>query len=364
MNRYRFTIIMLLIVSAYTFIFHGKEFYFTAFKGGQEYNQGTAALEKEHYDKAIEFLKKAIRKNPILAEAYLNLGFAYAKTDQKDDARNQIQTAIELLKNGRHIETKDQFSIEQKLSNAYKNLALLIFRPMIDEFIQDAQPAKVLEYHELMSESLRNAQHYSTNPSVIQKNITLIATQKSFDIATSHYNLAAKNMEKNDYRLAVQNLNDALEIKPDYSEALILLGIIYQSANESDLSIKNYEKALEIQPEEIRILNTLAKIYGKKGEFKKGIDFYLRSIKISPEQSGTIYNIAVFLQASEQNQTAIEYFKKYIIMNPGAEDISEVKNRIEILSSPITELPSISQDQEISDTTPIDEWENDIVQNL
>ena len=329
--RYRITLISLFVISMLIFFFQGKDFMFTMFKGGKEYNEGTKLLEKKDFAGSIEFFDMAIEKNPLFSEAYLNLGYAHAHLEQYDQAETDIWTAIELLKNSHHIETEDKTHLHQKISHAYKNLAILVYQQKIKESIRNGKPGEVLKNHEHYLQCIHQALESDPKQTDLNKYLDLHEKNKSLDIANAYYQSAMIQLESENLRIAEQNLKDALQQYPNHQDSHLSLGIIYQSFNETDKSIDHFEKSLQNTNDEIHILNTLSELYASKTEFDKAIEYYQRSIKMDPNQSGVIYNIAAFFKELGNTQESISYFQMYLDMEPNAPDKNNVDQIIKLL---------------------------------
>ena len=56
------------------------------------------------------------------------------------------------------------------------------------------------------------------------------------------------------YRQAIEDLNRAIEIKPDYAEAYNNRGIAYKGLGNYNQAIKDFDRAIEIKPNSCRCL--------------------------------------------------------------------------------------------------------------
>ena len=79
-------------------------------------------------------------------------------------------------------------------------------------------------------------------------------------------------------------------------------------------------------------LYELGYLYARADMFDKAIDKFKRFIAISGENAEAYFNIAYIHEHGLRNRNkAIKYYKKYLALTPDAEDLYEVKNKIESL---------------------------------
>ncbi|MFH1777991.1 MAG: tetratricopeptide repeat protein, partial [Candidatus Omnitrophota bacterium] len=129
---------------------------------------------------------------------------------------------------------------------------------------------------------------------------------------------------KNDYENVKTKLEEAKEqnnqlieyrknIEPKYRQ------MVYKS-EELEAEMKRVKQ--EQDRRESRIAYNLGVIYTEKGKYDEAVEQYIRAIELDPVNVLAYYNLGIvyeeFLKTPEQ---AIEAYKKYIELNPLAEDI-------------------------------------------
>ncbi|NQV41018.1 MAG: fused MFS/spermidine synthase [Candidatus Marinimicrobia bacterium] len=75
------------------------------------------------------------------------------------------------------------------------------------------------------------------------------------------YNQAVMLIQKQKYKEAIVDFQRAIKLKPDYVNAIIGLGAMYQNLGEYEQAIEEYKKALTIDPEHSGTHNNLAILY-------------------------------------------------------------------------------------------------------
>jgi protein O-GlcNAc transferase len=102
-----------------------------------------------------------------------------------------------------------------------------------------------------------------------------------------------------------------LSIKPDYTDCLLELGILYRGVD-NDLSINILEKAMSLSPNDMRIVNTLAVIYVESNKFE--VAYKLFKIVLEKTDSTDIRykvlgNLATLLSSMGNNIESLKYAK-------------------------------------------------------
>ena len=61
-----------------------------------EFQKGTEALQSNQPDEAVQDFQQVTQQSPRFAEAYLNLGLAYARLSKHEDAIQSLEKGIEI----------------------------------------------------------------------------------------------------------------------------------------------------------------------------------------------------------------------------------------------------------------------------
>lgn len=148
------------------------------------------------------------------------------------------------------------------------------------------------------------------------------------------------------YDQAIQAYQRAVELAPDYAEALVGLGDARQAKGQYDEAIAEYQKALALEPENARVHYGLGKIYynekqlyheavgayqranqldpkfleahlslgeiyEEKGLYKEAVARYTHVLSIDPKHPGATYGLALAYEKVDPNK-AIEQWEQYI----------------------------------------------------
>jgi len=144
--------------------------------------------------------------------------------------------------------------------------------------------------------------------------------KKSPNKARPHNNLgeALANLEKTDE--AMSHYLKALQIKPDYPDALNNIGIAVGKKGKADEAIEYYFKALKINPDFPDALNNLGVALKRKGEANEAIKHFLRALKLKPDYASAHNNLGVALSEKGETQKAINHYLKALQIKPDDAD--------------------------------------------
>jgi len=168
------------------------------------HNRGITYLENKLNDRAIEEFNRAIASDPAFALAHYNLGIAYQRKENYEQAINAFKKCLEL---NPEVSTREV---------AYYNLGRAYLRLSRNEEAIGA-----------LNQSLRLNSQY---PEI-------------------HFYLGVAYRKKELYDEAIKAFKQSLKLKPDLVEAQINLGLAYDEKGFHDQAIAAYEEALKLKPE-------------------------------------------------------------------------------------------------------------------
>ena len=136
-----------------------------------------------------------------------------------------------------------------------------------------------------------------------------------------------QNILKN-YSEAINSLNQAIELNPENSTALHLLGTMMNEQKSSEC-IKLYEKCLQLNNRSYLTYNGLGNFYLKTNDFQKAEDCYTKAIEINPKRSAKIYKNRAYLREQQnKNNDAKDDLKNYLKYFPKAPDRGMIEQAI------------------------------------
>ena len=127
---------------------------------------------------------------------------------------------------------------------------------------------------------------------------------------------------------ALESLKQAIELDPNNSTALNLLGTMLNAQNSPDC-VKNYEKCLDINDKSYLTYNGLGNFYLKTNQFEKAENYYTKAIEINSKRSAKIYKNRAYLREKQnKNSQAKDDLKNYLKYFPKAHDRGIIEQAI------------------------------------
>ncbi len=119
------------------------------------------------------------------------------------------------------------------------------------------------------------------------------------------------------YDQAVQAYLKAVELSPDYAEALVGLGDARQAKGQFDEAIAEYRKALRLEPENARVHFGLGKIYyNEKQLYHESVAEYQRAIELEPRFLEAHLSLGEIYEEKGLYQEAIARYGHVLSLEP------------------------------------------------
>ncbi|MGB2853503.1 MAG: tetratricopeptide repeat protein, partial [Dehalococcoidia bacterium] len=92
------------------------------------------------------------------------------------------------------------------------------------------------------------------------------------------------------YDEALADYSRALELRPDYAESLYNRGVTYGKINRYDKALADYNSALELRPDDDKALNNRGVAYGKLGRYNEALADYNCALELRPDDATVLNN--------------------------------------------------------------------------
>lgn len=290
---------------------------------------GLALFEVKNYQKASEFLERAVDADPENTSAHINLAMSYQELDKNDLALVQYDVVFRQQPSLHSIRFdygnlladmgQDEAAIEnykiyiQNYPNdprAYQNIGVVYKRMnKLDDTIANYEKALALQKDKkdiVLEEDLAKCYHL----------------KKDYINALKYYE-AVLLVKKDDYDLrynkalvlhAMKNYNDAVsiytqlltekdnkDIQTNLTSALVSLGDEYLQAHNYSLATETFTRAIERGTKDSYAYYGLAKSYRACGIDEKATEYYEKAISMEPEKIEYSNEFAEFISATQKN---------------------------------------------------------------
>ena len=124
----------------------------------------------------------------------------------------------------------------------------------------------------------------------------------------------AQLYQEGDYNKAIEYLEKAVKLDPNFAKAYNVLGLAYREINTDLREVAWYFKtATEIDPNYAEAYDNLGKSYYGMGQFDKAEEYCKKALSINPNLGSAQFSLAwIYLLGKPQPSDAIYYFKKVL----------------------------------------------------
>ncbi|MBN2173256.1 MAG: tetratricopeptide repeat protein [Bacteroidales bacterium] len=270
---------------------------------GNKQNSGDQSMvASDTASNVLVDLNRIIDKDQTNNNAFYNRAVYYLENEDYNNAFKDITTALEL------DSTRSDYYVCQ--ADAYIGLGKL--KPGIEalEKAVELDDQNIDAYLKLAEISIvfrdyKNALNY------IDKSLKLDELESK-----GYFLRGAVLLETGDTIRSIRNFQKAIDYNQQYFEANLQLGLIF-SEKKNDLAIDYLNNALNIDPDNIESLYYLAMFYQNTERYEKAIQVYHSIVAKDGRFFYGYYNIGyinlVYLKNFEE---AIDYFNKAIEINP------------------------------------------------
>lgn len=292
------TVVIVLAIAVLAFYYFGVNFYLA----DVNYNQGLRFLGEDR----VEKMEKAVDLNPYSPRYRVALSRTYFYEALQELQKPQGERDSRMIENrvARAInEARTAADLQPKFVANWENLGI-IYRE-IGGVAQGAADWGVKSFEKAISLE-------PTNPVLYTELGKLYAAL-------------------GDNQKAKEKFRQAIEKKPDYSEALIQEALILEREDVLGEAIARLEGLLRVNPFNIEAMFQLGRLYFNNNQIDEAIEQFRRVTILVPDHSNAHYSLGVAYTAQGETNLAIGEFEKVLELNPGSQDVI---SKLESLRTP------------------------------
>jgi len=139
----------------------------------------------------------------------------------------------------------------------------------------------------------------------------------SISEAQTHNTLGVRALEEKRYEEAYSQFMFALKIKPDYGDAQVNLGNLFQAKGDYDRAISTFDRALSTAPKKRDLIyNNLGMAYAKKERYDEALAKFKSALESGFRLAPIYRNIGQLYQARKEYALAAEAYANAIAQSP------------------------------------------------
>jgi tetratricopeptide (TPR) repeat protein len=227
-------------------------------------------MQAKRMQDAYDLALKAVEKYPQNPEAWFLLG-------KLQGGRKEIKEMVESY--NKSLAINSQFETDIKMEKSF------YFSKFFNDGVSEYNKFLKLPDDQIGTEEANN---YLQNCIDNFVNARYIKNEYS-----ANRLIAMSYLYKQDSTKALENLNNALEAKPDTLQAYIDLGQYYKDKKDFSKAIEYLEKGKEIDPNNAFCIITLATIYDFANEREKAIQTYKQALELNDEDMAIPFNLGL-----------------------------------------------------------------------
>jgi len=254
------------------------------------------------YDKSAHFSTLAIKQNPLLAEAYSNLGNVYKEKGQLQEALDNYRHAVRL---------KPDF-IDGYINLAAALVAAGDMEGAVQAYVSSLQYNPDLYCVRSDLGNLLKALGRLDEAKACY--LKAIETRPDFAVAWS--NLGCVFNAQGEIWLAIHHFEKAVALDPNFLDAYINLGNVLKEARIFDRAVAAYLRALNLSPNHAVVHGNLACVYYEQGLIDLAVDTYRRAIELQPNFPDAYCNLANALKEKGLVQESEECYNTALQLSP------------------------------------------------
>lgn len=271
-------------------------------------------LARQNPNKAMRDILNAIQLEPENPDFRLTLSDIYMSMGLLENCEESLDKALEL----------DPDNTESMLKLAEINLILRNYK----KAIENADRAIAVDKSDPLPHFMKGYTYAEAGDTVnaIKSYLEAVNIDQEYYDAYVQLGIIYSRAQN---RLAVDYLNNALNIDPQSIEALYALGMFYQEAGDTANAIESYNKLLVVDP---------ANVYGNYNlgyihlvmlqQYEKAIEYFDRALEGKPDYFEAIYNKGYCYELLGNYEKARELYNRTLEIEVNYEKAIAGLNRI------------------------------------
>ncbi|MBN2753912.1 MAG: tetratricopeptide repeat protein [Candidatus Goldbacteria bacterium] len=266
------------------------------------YNIGILYGGRDEYDKAVEYLNKAIETDPDYLKAYDSLAKAHEIKGNTSAALAAYENYLELNPKDTDIMTL-MAEVHYRANDTDKALK-----------VYDG----ILKIHPENADALYSKGVIYSGQKQYKEAVKCFLKVESLreDSIINKYQLAIAYENLKDYGKALEKLDQITRLDPKYVNAYYHIGYIYGEQKKLPQAIEMFEKLLESNKDNEEFYLLLGASYADNKQYQQAVDTYLDGIKVFADSEKLNFNLGYVYDRMKDYNNALIIFERIMKINP------------------------------------------------
>jgi len=306
----------------------------------QELTSAKLYIQQENWDKAEEFLVKALDTEPNNPEVPYLLGdLVYGKRADWIDMDAMYKKAMKLgpdkviLEQGltvkKYVEqSREKYWVEEynkgvKNFNDYRNAPTDDKGKFLDNAIQALNNAVIIKPDQMKSFTLLGTCYFQSGDTTKAVELAKKAANESPDEVEANLNAGKILYNAKDKEGAVTYFKKVIELDPSNRSAIRNLAQIYYDLNKLDLSIETFHQAIKQETDrkiKADLYFNLGLLYMKVNDFTQAEDNFNMAYDLNPNDPEALTGVARAFEGAEKWSKAEKFYRQLTIDDPDNPD--------------------------------------------
>ena len=301
---------------------HAQECYQKAIAADPKFVKGYEGLAhlaeaQGLWQDAVDAYQKMIALNPRSDQAYLGLGEAFRMLGESTEAVETYSRLLNLF--------PDDEKVDVAVIEAYG-------RAIADDGANDLYKEKreevLADYEELSKRKNYTAVDYYNLGFLYEQvggkeeaiRYYIKAVQMKPDYNQALYNLANIYRDTGNYKSAMEAYGRLIHFYPKFAGAYLNMGQIFNALGDEPRARQYYLKVIGLEPDNSEAYFNLGYLSESQGELSDAVNYYEKSVEVAPKNAEAYYNLGNVYASLGQKAEAIASYLKTVSINPRHQD--------------------------------------------
>lgn len=142
------------------------------------------------------------------------------------------------------------------------------------------------------------------------------------------YNAGLDMVRRGAYVDAIAEFQEAVELDPDFAEAIYNLGVTYQKLDSHEKAIEQFGVAVKMRPEDAEYYYAMGNSYFHLERYDRAVRSFERALATNPNYLKAQYSLAASLEKTGNTARARREWQRYLDMDSDSEWADRARARL------------------------------------